>query len=339
MARSNLPRPSLRWLLITGTALVLVVTLAFGVTGVLTNIFGSNTQLSGGGGLCDLLGVWGGGGENQGQQEAAQLDDESKQTAAMIISIGKEKQLPPRAWQIALQAGKVESNLHNLSYGDRDSLGIFQMRPSQNWGSSGDILNPAYAINKFYAVLLSIPGWEQLRPGDAAQYVERSAYPDRYNQWEGLAFYLITNIAKITDTGCGVPQAPTEVAGKVESFALAQLGKPYVWGAVGPDTFDCSGLTEKAYLAAGITIPRVAADQYASGGPKVPLSEAQPGDLLFWATDPSNPVTIHHVALYIGNGEVVHAPQPGETVTKRKVWDGGELVRTAVRPAQVVVAP
>lgn len=336
MVRPNMRRSSARWLLITGVALVLVVAVAFGVTGVMTNIFGSSTQLSGSGGLCDLLGVWGGGGENQGQQDAAQLDDASKQTAAMIISIGKEKQLPPRAWQVALQAGKVESNLHNVDYGDRDSLGIFQMRPSQNWGNTQDILNPAYAINKFFAVLLTVPGWEQMRPGDAAQAVERSAYPDRYNQWEGMAFFLITNIAKITDTGCGAPRPPSEVGGKVLDFALAQLGKPYVWGAQGPDTYDCSGLTEKAYLAAGITIPRTAETQYASGGSKVPISGAQPGDLLFWATDPSNPVTIHHVAVYLGNGEVVHAPQPGETVTKRKVWDGGELVKTVVRPAQVV---
>lgn len=326
------------WLLITVTSLVVVVSVAVSMTGVMTSILGGGTQLSGGGGLCDLFAVWSGAGKDQGQQQAAQLDDESKQIAAMIISVGKEKQLPPRAWQVALQAGKVESNLHNADHGDRDSLGVFQMRPSQNWGTAQEILNPAYAINKFYAVLLTVPGWEQMRPGDAAQTVERSAYPDRYNAWESLAFFLITNIAKIVDTGCGAPRPPTEVAGRVLDFALAQIGKPYVWGAIGPDTYDCSGLTQKAYMAAGITIPRTAETQYASGGPKVPIGAAQPGDLLFWATDPSNPVTIHHVAVYLGNGEVVHAPQPGETVTKRKVWDGGELVKTVVRPAQVVVA-
>lgn len=323
-------------LVLSLSALGVVIVVAVAATTVLTNFLGT-TNLSGAGGLCDLFSVWGGGGKDEGQREAAQLDDESKRTAALIISVGKDRKLPPRAWQVALQAGKVESNLHNLPYGDRDSLGIFQMRPSQDWGSRDQILNPEFAINKFYDVLLGIQGWEQLRPGDASQAVERSAFPDRYNSWEALAFYLITNIANIVDTGCGQPRPPGEVAGKVIAFAMAQMGKPYVWGATGPDSYDCSGLTEKAYLAAGITIPRVAADQYTGGGPKLPIDQAQPGDLLFWATDPSNPVTIHHVAIYLGNDELVQAPQTGETVSKHKVWDGGELVKTVVRPAQPVV--
>lgn len=335
MARGQ--RRSRRLGLILGLGAVgVVIVVAIAATTVLTNILGT-TNLAGAGGLCDLFSVWSGAGKDEGQREAAQLDNESKQTAALIISIGKQRQLPPRAWQIALQAGKVESNLHDLDHGDLDSLGIFQMRPSENWGTPDQIRNPDYAINKFYDVLLGVGGWEQLRPGDAAQAVERSAFPDRYNEWEALAFFLITNIANITDTGCGQPRPPSEVAGKVISFALAQLGKPYVWGATGPDTYDCSGLTQKAYLAAGITIPRVAADQYAGGGPKLPIDQAQPGDLLFWATDPSNPVTIHHVAIYLGNDEVVQAPQTGELVSKHKVWDGGELVKTVVRPAQPVV--
>jgi cell wall-associated NlpC family hydrolase len=92
--------------------------------------------------------------------------------------------------------------------------------------------------------------------------------------------------------------------------AASRQGLPYVWGANGPASFDCSGLVEWSFAQAGVPMPRVAADQ-ARTGPAVPVSQLQPGDLLFYHTDPTAPGYISHVAIYLGNGWMIQAPQPG----------------------------
>ncbi|WP_344134329.1 C40 family peptidase [Luedemannella flava] len=102
-------------------------------------------------------------------------------------------------------------------------------------------------------------------------------------------------------------------------FALRQVGKPYVWAAEGPNAYDCSGLTYAAYGSVGISIPRVSYNQYA-GLQKVQLSQLLPGDLLFFSTDPNNWRKIHHVAMYIGNGKMVHAPTFGDHVRVAPIW-------------------
>ncbi|SFE70349.1 NlpC/P60 family protein, partial [Actinopolyspora alba] len=103
------------------------------------------------------------------------------------------------------------------------------------------------------------------------------------------------------------------------------------WGAEGPDRFDCSGLMQSAYRHAGLTIPRTSGQQY-HAGKHVPVDQARPGDLIFWADAAGNPSAIHHVALYIGNNQVIQAPQTGETVKISDIWDS-ELVPKATRPA------
>jgi cell wall-associated NlpC family hydrolase len=95
--------------------------------------------------------------------------------------------------------------------------------------------------------------------------------------------------------------------------AESRRGLPYVWGAAGPTAFDCSGLVQWAFAQAGVSMPRVAADQ-ARVGPAVPVSQLQPGDLLFYHTDPTDPGYISHVAIYLGNGWMIQAPQPGMDV-------------------------
>lgn len=95
--------------------------------------------------------------------------------------------------------------------------------------------------------------------------------------------------------------------------AVSKLGRPYVWGAEGPDTFDCSGLVQWAFAQAGVRVPRVTHQQWVAG-PQVPLSQAQPGDLLFWRSDPTNPGYISHVAIYWGDGKMLHAPRTGDVV-------------------------
>ncbi|MGW1722207.1 NlpC/P60 family protein [Streptomyces sp. NPDC002306] len=94
---------------------------------------------------------------------------------------------------------------------------------------------------------------------------------------------------------------------KAIAYATRQLGKPYVWGAEGPDSFDCSGLTSQAWLHAGVVIPRTAEEQWARL-PRVPVSRMRPGDLVIYFSDAS------HVALYTGDGKIISAPRPGRFV-------------------------
>ncbi|MEU9888152.1 C40 family peptidase [Sphaerisporangium sp. NPDC051011] len=95
--------------------------------------------------------------------------------------------------------------------------------------------------------------------------------------------------------------------------AASKLGRPYVWGAEGPDTFDCSGLVQWAFGQAGVRMPRVTHQQWVTG-PQIPLAQAQPGDLLFWRSDPTNPGYISHVAIYWGDGKMLQAPRTGDVV-------------------------
>jgi cell wall-associated NlpC family hydrolase len=101
--------------------------------------------------------------------------------------------------------------------------------------------------------------------------------------------------------------APTQAAQVAVNTAMAQLGKPYVWAAAGPSAFDCSGLTQYAYKAAGISLPHSSAMQSQIGTP-VSIANLRPGDLVFFYSGPS------HVGIYIGNGNVVHAPTTGDVV-------------------------
>jgi peptidoglycan hydrolase-like protein with peptidoglycan-binding domain len=120
-------------------------------------------------------------------------------------------------------------------------------------------------------------------------------------------------------------------------FARHQKGKPYQWGGVGPKGYDCSGLMMKAYAKAGVTIPRVANDQYGAGEP-VPLNHARAGDLVFHAADLTNPRSIYHVGMYVGHGKVLDAPYTGAFIGTRPLWTGG-LLPVAVRPASRLDLP
>jgi cell wall-associated NlpC family hydrolase len=114
------------------------------------------------------------------------------------------------------------------------------------------------------------------------------------------------------------------------AWAVDQVGLPYVWGATGPLAYDCSGLTLRAWQTVGVILPRVAADQY-NAGAHVPISESRAGDLLFYAADPTDPTTIDHVAIYLGNGLMVEAPHTGADVRVVAVYTAG-LVPLATRP-------
>ncbi|WP_051451288.1 C40 family peptidase [Actinospica robiniae] len=111
---------------------------------------------------------------------------------------------------------------------------------------------------------------------------------------------------------------------KAVSYALAQLGKPYLWGGTGPDSFDCSGLAMRAYESAGTELPHFAAFQYAASRP-LTYGQLRPGDLLFWASDPGESGTIYHEAIYLGGQQMVQAPKTGWDVMVSNMWMWGPI--------------
>ncbi len=108
--------------------------------------------------------------------------DDMAGNAQAIVETGIALGVPPRGQVIALATALVESDLRNLSYGDRDSVGLFQQRPSQGWGTVAELTTPTVAASKFYEVLVTISDWQTRNPGVVAQSVQRSAFPDRYGQ-------------------------------------------------------------------------------------------------------------------------------------------------------------
>ncbi|MBI1759461.1 MAG: hypothetical protein HYR62_09600 [Actinobacteria bacterium] len=111
--------------------------------------------------------------------------------AATIVAVAVRRGLSPRAAEIALAAALQESKLVNLDFGDRDSLGLFQQRPSQGWGTPTQVLQPRYAAGKFYDTLVRIPNWQRLPLTEVAQRVQQSGYPDAYARWEPEAIALV----------------------------------------------------------------------------------------------------------------------------------------------------
>jgi len=136
-------------------------------------------------------------------------------------------------------------------------------------------------------------------------------------------------------TGVTSADGPGLTVAQTKAFltaALAQVGKKYVWGGDGPNVFDCSGLVQWSMRQAGITMPRVAVNQ-AQTGPRVALADLVPGDLLFYHTDPTAPTYISHVAIYIGKGLMLQAPEPGEDVQiVPAIFSGGFAGAVAVYP-------
>ncbi|AJE81686.1 lipoprotein [Streptomyces albus] len=124
------------------------------------------------------------------------LPAEQIPNAQTIVATGISLDVPKKGQVIAIATAMQESRLRNLNSGDRDSLGLFQQRPSQGWGTAQQIRDPVYASEQFYKRLLKVDGWQQMKVTQAAQAVQKSGYPDAYAQWEDLATALQTAIAK-----------------------------------------------------------------------------------------------------------------------------------------------
>jgi hypothetical protein len=132
-------------------------------------------------------------------QERPDLDPEQLRNARAIVDLGQLLGLPPRAEVIALATAYQESWLHNLHWGDRDSLGLFQQRPSQGWGRPKHLLAPNYAAAAFYLPLTRLPHWWRMPLTEAAQAVQASAYPHAYARWELMAATLVDRQLHVPD--------------------------------------------------------------------------------------------------------------------------------------------
>ncbi|MFJ8794599.1 C40 family peptidase [Streptomyces sp. NPDC102462] len=201
--------------------------------------------------------------------EGLDLPGEQIPNAQTIVATGISLGVPRRGQIVALATAMQESRLRNLAYGDRDSLGLFQQRPGQGWGTPDQIRDPVYASEKFYKALLDVSGWQQMTIPQAAQAVQKSGFPDAYAQWEPLATALQKAIAATfpgavegsddptpdkepdAGSGCGsagedtrfgnipegkvpngykIPKGTAPRARKAIVWAMQQLGTPYQWG-------------------------------------------------------------------------------------------------------------
>ena len=209
-------------------------------------------------------------GDDEGSVQVGQLQDPREQipNARTIVATGIALDIPVRGQVVALATAMQESTLRNIDFGDRDSVGLFQQRPSQGWGTVEQIMDPVYSSKKFYEGLQEILGWESMTVAQAAQAVQRSAYPDAYAKWEPLARALQEAIAPTLEeegqaddeaadsadsdpgecaeesdgSGYGpIPEGtlpegyevPEDAPGSVRKairWSLGQLGTPYQWG-------------------------------------------------------------------------------------------------------------
>ena len=173
------------------------------------------------------------------------LDSVQMANAATISAVGVRRKMPERAVVIALAAALQESKLENLEHGDRDSLGLFQQRPSQGWGTPEQVRDPRYSAARFYASLKKVKGWKKMRVTDAAQRVQRSAYPNAYQKWADEAAVLARALTgRATGAvACTVSGEPA-LRGAAAAAALTE-GLRLDWGGA---------LAETAQQAAGLTV-------------------------------------------------------------------------------------
>ncbi|WP_405665319.1 hypothetical protein OG379_25365 [Streptomyces sp. NBC_01166] len=242
-----------------------------------------------------------------GEGRTYELSPDQAANAATISAVGTTRGLPERAVTIALATALQESTLRNLDHGDRDSLGLFQQRPSQGWGTPEQIMDPVYSAGKFYEHLVEVPRYQDLKLTVAAQWVQKSAFPDAYAKHEPDARLLadaLTGRAPASLT-CTVP-APA--AG--ESGDAAEVRSDLV-RAFGKDVLPSAG-SAGASAAGTVSVPVRAAD---GAAPR------RGWELAHWAVARAGTLRI---------AEVSYA---GRTWTTESGWrtERGESGATAVR--------
>jgi cell wall-associated NlpC family hydrolase len=321
-----------------GGLVLLIVLIAAAGAGVVSSLFGSGSAAY----ACTAT-------VTTPDATPAGLTAEQAGNAAVIIGVGQRLGIPTRGWVIAIATALQESGLRNLgdlgANNDHDSLGLFQQRPSAGWGTPAQITNSEYAATAFYQHLQQVPGWQSLPLTEAAQAVQRSAYPDAYAKHETQAASIVAAytggaVCDDGDTTAGgdaaLPSGFTLPAGTPPrvitaiKWALAQLGTPYTFSgdctaahSGNPShQCDCSSLMQQAYRAAGVTIPGITADQVHAGTPVPGPTDLRPGDMIFIPGSRGTLAAPRHVGMYLGSGLVVEAPKTGDVVKiiKASAW-------------------
>lgn len=291
--------------------------------------------------------------------------EEQIPNAKAIVATGVQMDVSARGHVIALATALQESGLRNLDYGDRDSLGLFQQRPSQGWGTPEQIRDPVYASTKFYNGLKAVNGWEGMPLTVAAQKVQKSGYPDAYAKHEALATALQQAIAPTLGSAPAAPAHPGGFAGFGDDcltqdvgyddipsgtlpdgyqipanappqvrnairWALGQLGTPYQWGGTctnphGDNPRDRCDCSSLLQRAYGVAGVEITRTTYTQINDGRAVSAS--------ALQPGDLVFTRgsaarpeHVAMVVGQGLVVHAPRPGRDVEVAPISTHGKIL-------------
>ncbi len=225
-------------------------------------------------------------------------DGEQTGNAGLIVAVGRARGVPAWGWVIAVATAMQESRLRNLPGGDRDSIGLFQQRPSQGWGSPTQLRSPAYQAGKFYDALLAVPGWQAMPLTQAADLVQHSAFPSAYARWTRPATVLVARLtaihmgtasARAWAAACDAlacPPAPTGrvVLARAATWLTAWLGGPVPYSmSTDPATWfggyrrDCSGYVS---MALGLPGPGLNTAALAAHSTPIAKTDLRAGDLL-----------------------------------------------------------
>ena len=260
--------------------------------------------------------------------------------AETIVATAETLGAGVRGAQIALMVAYTESSLQDLGpQSDNDgSIGLFQQRVAAGWGTAAQEQDPTDATTMFVARLMSVPDWQGIAPWSAAQDVQHSAFASGANYWANwnMATALLRAITGLpAAANCGgengaepagpasrfglpgdyvIPPSATAAETLVITYALSKLGDAYVWGAAGPDSFDCSGLTMVAWEQAGVALDHYTGDQLNQGTPVVGYDAVSPGDLVLIPGADGTLADPGHVGIFIGDGLVLSAVDPQQGV-------------------------
>jgi cell wall-associated NlpC family hydrolase len=252
----------------------------------------------------------------------------------LTLYINAAQTCPGLPWAVLAGIGKVESD-HGQSHAPgvhsaanyAGAEGPMQFEPA-TFNQFAVHADPASPLSPYNAADAIYTAAAMLCSKGAASSTEEGIRQAifAYNHSQSYITAVLAWAARYTNP------APAEAAAAAIAFAVRQIGKPYQWGADGPDAYDCSGLVYAAYAAAGIGIARTTY-QWRQDGPQVPLSAIQPGDLLFSAGSDGTLANPGHVVMYLGAGQVIQAPQTGEDVQIDPLVLAG--VVAATRPADL----
>ncbi|WP_371602234.1 C40 family peptidase [Streptomyces sp. NBC_01220] len=192
-------------------------------------------------------------GGNKGSVSVPGMDDPAEQVpnAKTIQATGVAMSIPARGQIVALATALQESGLRNLNYGDRDSLGLFQQRPSQGWGTANEILDPVHSSTKFYEGLQKVSGWQSLSITQAAQAVQRSGLPDAYAKWEPLATALQQAIEPLLSKSRDASPSPSPSGSAGAADTAPEAAGGCSADRDGPDF----GVIPPGAVPAGYTVP------------------------------------------------------------------------------------